>query len=233
MTPPLRPDWYPNPAGGLSYWDGRQWTGWAQPVAPGRRTDEGEALAGWWQRVGQYLLDSLVIQVITLPITIPLTVTSQSRLRPLLAQLDEEVRAGGRPDLAQFWHRYLEVIGPSLLLSSVLGLVVAFTYWSAWLRSRGSSLGMRAVGVEVRTVEPVTGRLPWGVVVRRVLAFQLGVILVTACLPLGINGHVGLLLLAVILGLAWFVLDVLWPLWDRRNQTLHDKIAGTLLVRRP
>jgi len=27
------------------------------------------------------------------------------------------------------------------------------------------------------------------------------------------------------------VLDVLWPLWDRRNQTLHDKIVGTLILR--
>lgn len=26
------------------------------------------------------------------------------------------------------------------------------------------------------------------------------------------------------------ILDVLWPLWDPRNQTLHDKAAGTLMV---
>lgn len=28
------------------------------------------------------------------------------------------------------------------------------------------------------------------------------------------------------------ILDILWPLWDRRKQTLHDKAAGTLVVRR-
>ncbi|MBV9660631.1 MAG: RDD family protein [Acidimicrobiales bacterium] len=26
------------------------------------------------------------------------------------------------------------------------------------------------------------------------------------------------------------LLNVLWPLWDQQNQTLHDKAAGTLVV---
>ncbi|HET9078690.1 MAG TPA: RDD family protein [Acidimicrobiales bacterium] len=40
-------------------------------------------------------------------------------------------------------------------------------------------------------------------------------------------------LLFGLLSVALFIptlLDYLWPLWDRRNQTLHDKIAGTLVV---
>jgi uncharacterized RDD family membrane protein YckC len=36
-----------------------------------------------------------------------------------------------------------------------------------------------------------------------------------------------LLLLLFIPGL----LDFLWPLWDRQRQTLHDKAAGTLVIR--
>jgi uncharacterized RDD family membrane protein YckC len=27
------------------------------------------------------------------------------------------------------------------------------------------------------------------------------------------------------------ILDVLWPLWDPQNQTLHDKAAGTVVLR--
>ena len=27
------------------------------------------------------------------------------------------------------------------------------------------------------------------------------------------------------------MLDLLWPLWDPRNQTLHDKVAGTVVLR--
>ena len=29
------------------------------------------------------------------------------------------------------------------------------------------------------------------------------------------------------------IVDFLWPLWDRNNQALHDKVAGTFVVRRP
>ncbi len=29
------------------------------------------------------------------------------------------------------------------------------------------------------------------------------------------------------------LLDVLWPLWDERNQTLHDKIVSTYVVKAP
>jgi uncharacterized RDD family membrane protein YckC len=27
------------------------------------------------------------------------------------------------------------------------------------------------------------------------------------------------------------LLDVLWPLWDAKNQTLHDKAVGTVVLR--
>jgi uncharacterized RDD family membrane protein YckC len=44
--------------------------------------------------------------------------------------------------------------------------------------------------------------------------------------------YAGLVLLgaiAPILGLV-VVVDLLWPLWDPRNQTLHDKVASTVVV---
>jgi uncharacterized RDD family membrane protein YckC len=27
------------------------------------------------------------------------------------------------------------------------------------------------------------------------------------------------------------LIDILWPLWDQQNQTLHDKAAGTVVLR--
>ena len=42
-----------------------------------------------------------------------------------------------------------------------------------------------------------------------------------------------------VLFLAWFVtgigllIDCLWPLWDKRNQALHDKVVGSVVVRIP
>jgi uncharacterized RDD family membrane protein YckC len=26
-------------------------------------------------------------------------------------------------------------------------------------------------------------------------------------------------------------LDVLWPMWDRKKQTIHDKLVGSVVVR--
>jgi hypothetical protein len=37
-------------------------------------------------------------------------------------------------------------------------------------------------------------------------------------------------LLGLVLGLVPFYLDELWLLWDRDAQTLHDKVAGTVVV---
>jgi uncharacterized RDD family membrane protein YckC len=27
------------------------------------------------------------------------------------------------------------------------------------------------------------------------------------------------------------IVDLLWPLWDKRNQTLHDKVASTIVIK--
>jgi uncharacterized RDD family membrane protein YckC len=40
------------------------------------------------------------------------------------------------------------------------------------------------------------------------------------------------MILAAALFLPW-VLDVLFPLWDPKNQTLHDKVSSTVVVRTP
>jgi uncharacterized RDD family membrane protein YckC len=37
-------------------------------------------------------------------------------------------------------------------------------------------------------------------------------------------------LLAAVFFLPW-VLDVLFPLWDSKKQTLHDKVSGTIVIR--
>ena len=37
-------------------------------------------------------------------------------------------------------------------------------------------------------------------------------------------------LLYFLLGLIW-VLDMFFPLWDMQRQTLHDKVAGSIVIR--
>ena len=42
----------------------------------------------------------------------------------------------------------------------------------------------------------------------------------------------GLLLSSFTFAIVFFV-DNLWPLWDRDNQTLHDKVVGSFMVYAP
>ncbi len=80
--------------------------------------------------------------------------------------------------------------------------------------TRGQTVGMMAVGV--RAVRDETfGVLGYGRALGRAL-FE-GVLRL-------IN------LLFFLLGLVW-VLDMLFPLWDKKRQTLHDKVAGSVVLR--
>jgi uncharacterized RDD family membrane protein YckC len=88
-----------------------------------------------------------------------------------------------------------------------IGAVFFVGYATVMLGSpRGQTVGMMAVGVRARTDERL-GPLGPARALRRSLV-QLG------------------LAYTVVGGL----LDVLWPLWDAKNQTLHDKAVGSVVV---
>lgn len=89
-----------------------------------------------------------------------------------------------------------------------LDLCVGFLYSFALVGFWGHTLGM--AWLRLYAVEAVEGRTPIG-------PFRAAVRSLTA----------GLL---TIIPLAAF-LDILWPLWDSRNQTIHDKAAGTVVLR--
>jgi uncharacterized RDD family membrane protein YckC len=80
--------------------------------------------------------------------------------------------------------------------------------------ARGQTVGMMAV--RVRAVDERTrGPLGYGRALLRAL----------------VEGVLRLInLLFFLLGLVW-VLDMLFPLWDKKRQTLHDKAAGSVVLR--
>ncbi len=88
-------------------------------------------------------------------------------------------------------------------------LAVSFVYSFTMIALWGRTLGMAMM--RLYAVDAVEGRTPiaWGRAAIR--SFMAGVFYVVA--PVA-------------------VLDVLWPLWDPRNQTIHDKAAGTVVLRR-
>lgn len=97
--------------------------------------------------------------------------------------------------------------GPLLLFGFQLFIAPSLYQW-LMLGARGATLGKLAVGIAVVRGEDA-GRLGFARAAGRVASiFLLGIL----CYVPGI-------------------LSYLWPLWDRRNQTLHDKMVNSIVVR--
>ncbi len=102
-------------------------------------------------------------------------------------------------------------LNPIGILIAVLAgvLYFAFDIWNRGVRvgAKGQSLGKQIVGV--RIVKLADGQLlgAGGGFLRWLMAFVLNLV---SCVGL---------------------LDVLWPLWDDKNQTLHDKVVSSVAVR--
>jgi uncharacterized RDD family membrane protein YckC len=80
--------------------------------------------------------------------------------------------------------------------------------------SRGQTVGMMAVGVRAVRVGSLE-TLGYGRALARAL----------------VEGVLRLVdLVFFVLGLVW-LLDMLFPLWDKKRQTLHDKVAGSVVLR--
>lgn len=95
---------------------------------------------------------------------------------------------------------------------TVLGVLVLVAYpFATMLRSgphNGQTLGKQIVGIRVVPQSAVP--MSFGVVLLREL--------------------VGRLLFASLTLSIYALFDYLWPIWDDKNQALHDKVASTLVV---
>jgi uncharacterized RDD family membrane protein YckC len=109
-------------------------------------------------------------------------------------------------------HRGREFSGLSLLISSL-----AFLSYATILIGGpgGATVGMRAVGLRAVN-DRGGGPLGYPKALGRAIVGQIPGLLT---------------LLIAILGLIVTLLDVLWPLWDSKRQTLHDKVVGTVVIR--
>jgi uncharacterized RDD family membrane protein YckC len=101
------------------------------------------------------------------------------------------------------------------LLSPLIDAVLYLVYTTVMCGGkRGQTVGMMAVGV--RVVREGTGEiLGYGRALGRSVVEEV---------------FRSLVALSVILGIVW-LLDMLFPLWDNKRQTLHDKVAKTVVLR--
>lgn len=189
--------------------------GWSrQPAEPA--TEDGQPLAGYGSRVGAYLLDGLILGLINLLLTGWAWYLWMADYWDFVWDAavagDQDAVNDLTPDqvLAFFdWQYFFLALGLSLLLQ--------LAYHVGFLATRSATPGKMVVGLSVRRVDR-PGPLGVGTAFMRYL------------LPLTVAMFSAVPLISYVV---WIVTatDLLWPIKDQRRQALHDKIAGTQVVR--
>jgi uncharacterized RDD family membrane protein YckC len=111
------------------------------------------------------------------------------------------------------WYRTYNINGTSMIhirpIYGLISAVIALVYGMLFVGSnRGQTPGMMAMGM--RAIDPNTGgSIGYGRALWRAF-FEY--------------------LMSVVIFIPW-VIDMLWPLWDKCNQTLHDKVSNTVVIR--
>ncbi len=169
--------------------------------------DAAATYASWGRRGVGLVIDGLVVFALALVV-----VRLSGHQEPWTFIRLHEVN--GRERLVRFGTKLLYVDAVVALLSFVYNTAFLASAWKA-------TLGIRAVGVRIA----------------HVIASEAGTDLGTVGLGRAAGRsaiYEGFAAIAfrVPLGVVLLLLDFLWPLWDRRNQTLHDKLAQTVVVLR-
>jgi uncharacterized RDD family membrane protein YckC len=175
------------------------------PTAP-----DGTPLASRWRRFGGFLIDAIVVSTVTALLGWSLISVIADDFRQYWEEATAAAQVGGNPPDST---TFIANITPELLKLALLQLLVSAVYEIPLTKLRGQTLGKMATGTRVRPIAH-EGLVSWGQAVLR---------------------WVGYRLLAVIpqIGGFYSLLDASWIFWDPRRQTLHDKIAKTVVARKP
>jgi uncharacterized RDD family membrane protein YckC len=195
--------WYPDPRGapGMNrWWSGSTWTEDVQFAPPSSVLPEDPVepnLASYGLRLGGWLLDFVIVTVISVPLLIPFggvfhRTTTES--------------IGGNGAVTTHGISF-GVHGAGLVVHFVLLMLYGMLFVGS---RRGQTPGMMLVGI--RCIPAHDGNSSIGYAKALLRAFVE-------------------YLLAIAFFLPWMI-DMLFPLWDKRKQTIHDKAAGTIVVDR-
>lgn len=221
-TPTPGPGWYQDPGGApgqLRYYDGSHWTehvaapapvpsieyAWppAQPTTP--RTPDGRELAGWGARFGAYVIDMLIVGIITSVVFARLQTDVSTRLQDNEDRYRALADQGVLPGLDVLFNGLVH----DLLLLLAGQLVIQVVYAVIFLKTNGATPGKLMLRLRVEYAAS-SGPLSWATALKRaVVQFVPGV--VTA----GI----------------FSLVDGLWPLRDQKRQALHEKWARTQVIK--
>lgn len=216
--------WWPGPQQPQQSQPGQQ-PGWGGPQPPYGRdqqqtaeptTEDGQPLASYLSRVGAYLIDALLLAVLNLLVS---GWAWYLWMADYWAFAWDAARANDPERVNELTPE--EILGffdwQYLFIAMGLSLLLQVAYHVGFLATRSATPGKMLVGLSVRGVDG-PGVIGVGTAFMRYL------------LPLGIAV---LSLVPLVSYVIWIVslVDLLWPLKDPQRQALHDKIAGTQVVR--
>ena len=179
--------------------------GYAAP--PGYRAGPEPDLAEWWRRLVARIIDGLVLSIVLAPLSFLMLRRAWERLVQVSNQYPDPSAPGAQSALSRADGRFF---GAFLLIGVVFAVILFLYDWSQHARW-GQTLGKRAMGTRVVTAY---GRSAIGAAAA---ARRSAVYALAPAVPL-IGGLFGLL-------------NELWLLWDPRRQCLHDKAAGTIVIK--
>jgi uncharacterized RDD family membrane protein YckC len=188
-APPGPPGRYPYPPPGYVF----------APVSP-----SGQPLASFGERLGAYVIDTLLYTAVALVLMVPLVALFILAWVPSI-----EAAESGATDGGEFFLSF----GAILLLQAafvvvLLGLLYLY-HVEYLLRTGGQTLGKKALKLRVVPLDP-GARLNRSMAGKRYLVAFVGGFIVP-----GLN-----------------YLDGLWQLWDKPfRQCLHDKFAQTVVIK--
>lgn len=187
------------------------------PLPGGKATHapDGQPLSGYGRRVIAYLVDGLIVSMIVLAAGWSYV---QSLLTTYSEFIDEALIAAESGSAAPDPVALATAIDGPVTVLAAIGLVVNLIYFCGFWKWRAATPGKLLLGLRIRRWD-APGPLGWGTVLRRWAGMNLGALL-------------GLIPIVGFLGVVWPFADLLWPLWDKRRQALHDKIATTVVVRK-
>ncbi len=171
---------------------------------------DGARVAGWWLRALARSIDFLLLWIPATLIGLHWWRVIGDTWRTYLDQVQSDVDAGRQPRSLDVAHdgAYLR----AFLIVVAIYAVVATVYEVVLLMICAATVGKLICGLRVRRWTDRRRLGPRGVGLRAL----------TYPLLLGLPT----------VGLIYGLVDPLWPLGDRKKQALHDKAAGTAVVRK-
>jgi uncharacterized RDD family membrane protein YckC len=185
--------------------------------APRTRPARDPALAAPWQRLIASILDWILIAVVSLAAFAAPLLRIWRHMQSITLQYPDLNSAAAQRALNNLFRQPANLSTMLHVFLTMFGVALVY-YWllqTTW----GATLGKRALGLRVVTAAD-RSRIGIRAAGIRTIAFLVGpVLFLLLGAPLGLLG-----------GIFWFA-DTAMPLIDQRVQCLHDKLAGTVVVK--